>query len=533
MFNNRKKISFVMAGILTFVALFGSVSLNAIDVEAANDDRAVFSILGDSLSAYYGLAPYNPYYGPEGSGCEYIMPLSDMWFSKYANENGLKIGKVNGIGMSRVTTPDYDGSSFNSSTRIDSLDDNGVPDVIAVLGGLNDLSIGICDVPTFSERYRDLVNKLHNKYPGAMLILIAPFHLQNGIDGYDNTLIDGYGEAIRQVAVSRGDLFVDLKTINFQQSDFDKYNSIHLNETGQRKVVDKLNGVVNRDIITSISSEVTYDSYMFSVKAFGKNYENYRYRITIVNDDTGVETPFEWQDGNSFKWTNINGDCHYSIKAELDSDNDGTADAVYDYVLGKPSLKKEDAGVWIYKHEYNNIIAGLVTSVDNVNNFDYQWLGYDCSQGKWFVISDWAQGNQWLSWNPGKTGDFLLYGRIKPHNSNIIIGDSCVGFHHKQFINNICQVPYSGQGGGYLIGFSTFDNPNNSYRYEMLVLDCSLLAAGYPYPWIHSTGKINAGGGNTAWTIWQPQHGYYWTLFRVYDESGNVLDQECYGFANV
>ena len=41
MFKKRKKISFVMAGILMFVALFGSVSLNAIDVEASNDDRAV------------------------------------------------------------------------------------------------------------------------------------------------------------------------------------------------------------------------------------------------------------------------------------------------------------------------------------------------------------------------------------------------------------------------------------------------------------------------------------------------------------
>ena len=101
----------------------------------------------------------------------------------------------------------------------------------------------------------------------------------------------------------------------------------------------------------------------------------------------------------------------------------------------------------------------------------------------------------------------------------------------KQYIKAKCQMPYQGKGGGWLIGFETYDNPNNSYQYEMLILDCNLYVQGLP-AWTYTTGKCGS-TGNALWTIWQPQYGYYWTLFRVYDKNGNLLDEECYGFANV
>lgn len=99
------------------------------------------------------------------------------------------------------------------------------------------------------------------------------------------------------------------------------------------------------------------------------------------------------------------------------------------------------------------------------------------------------------------------------------------------YIKGECQMPYTGEGGGYLIGVETYDNPNQSYQYEMLILDCTLLAQGLP-AWTYTTGKCGVAEGNALWTIWQPQYGYYWTLFRVYDASGNMLDEVCYGFVN-
>ena len=97
-------------------------------------------------------------------------------------------------------------------------------------------------------------------------------------------------------------------------------------------------------------------------------------------------------------------------------------------------------------------------------------------------------------------------------------------------IKGICQMPYPG-GDGYLIGIETFENPNNQYRYEMLILDCSLLRDGKD-AWIYTTNKCGAYNSNCLWTIWQPEYGYFWTLFRVYDIKGNLVDEKCYGFAN-
>ena len=93
-------------------------------------------------------------------------------------------------------------------------------------------------------------------------------------------------------------------------------------------------------------------------------------------------------------------------------------------------------------------------------------------------------------------------------------------------------MPYDGPGGGYLIGVESYDNPEQEYRYEMLILDCTLLAEGKD-AWIYSTGQCALGTGSALWTVWQPEYGYYWTLFRIFDGQGNLLDEECYGFQNI
>lgn len=106
--------------------------------------------------------------------------------------------------------------------------------------------------------------------------------------------------------------------------------------------------------------------------------------------------------------------------------------------------------------------------------------------------------------------------------------DSCWFKVTEPVIKGICQMPYTGEGGGYLIGIETYKNEN--YTYEMLILDCSLLREGKD-AWIYTTGQCYA-PGNCLWTVWQPQYGYYWTLFRVYDSTGNLLEEQCYGFVN-
>ena len=62
-------------------------------------------------------------------------------------------------------------------------------------------------------------------------------------------------------------------------------------------------------------------------------------------------------------------------------------------------------------------------------------------------------------------------------------------------------------------------------------MDLTIFASGNPNCWVHAV-RGGVAEGNALWTLWEPQYGYYLTLFRVYDGDGNMLDQCVYGFAN-
>ena len=133
------------------------------------------------------------------------------------------------------------------------------------------------------------------------------------------------------------------------------------------------------------------------------------------------------------------------------------------------------------------------------------------------------RGNEIIS-NNSVTRDFYDYYKIDKGDINLVTGEVKTDTTH-DIIKGICQMP-NPNGEGFLLGIETFDNPNKSYRYEILIYDCSKQA------WISSTGKCFS-NSNCLWWNWKPEYGYYWTLFRVYDVNDNVIDEECYGFQNI
>lgn len=205
----------------------------------------------------------------------------------------------------------------------------------------------------------------------------------------------------------------------------------------------------------------------------------------------------------------------------------GAADAkgIADYFgLGKWSI----SGIYLQNHSCKNFTCGIVTDNKSNQSIDYRWLVYDINNNSWQVVSDWTTNNPWLMWDPGKTGKYLIQGEARLTNNPSDVKTSCIGSEHNEYISGICQMPY--QGGGFLLGETTEEvNPN--LRYEIQILDCSKLSAGDPFPWIASTGRLQSNG--SLWYVWKPQFGYYWTLFRIYDASGNLLDEKCFGFQNI
>ncbi|MCM1172628.1 MAG: glycoside hydrolase family 9 protein [Clostridium sp.] len=186
-------------------------------------------------------------------------------------------------------------------------------------------------------------------------------------------------------------------------------------------------------------------------------------------------------------------------------------------------------GIYVAENSPTRILAGMTTKYTDKSGLEYRWVACKQEDEKWFEVSGWIQGNEWLDWSPDTYGNIILVCQVRKVGDETSTVESGVGIQH-HIIKGICQMPYTGEGGGYLIGVETYNNPNQSFRYELLILDCTLLAEGKD-AWIWSTGQHTVPEA-AFWAVWQPKYGYYWTLFRIYDEKGNLIDEECYGFVN-
>ena len=203
-------------------------------------------------------------------------------------------------------------------------------------------------------------------------------------------------------------------------------------------------------------------------------------------------------------------------------------------IKAKPSDGTVTSGGIYCASNYPSIQAGVNITKSNENDVvEYRWVACDKNDPEhWFEVSPWTKNNNWMDWTPEKSGEYVIvcYSRVVGNEEESEI-QTAFGTDFRKGIKGICQMPYSGEGGGYLIGIESFTNPNNSYQYEMLILDCNLLLQNKD-PWVYTTGKCGS-LENCLWTVWQPKYGYYWTLFRLYDADGNMIDELCYGFENV
>ena len=284
--------------------------------------------------------------------------------------------------------------------------------------------------------------------------------------------------------------------------------------------------------------------------------------IKIILNDNDECKEFKYdENGNCIKIKkgelieeyNTNGDFiknNYGIKYDYDYeyDTDGDLIKVTEYTvldIGGSSVKLlhntyeyeyigalSTSGIYCSRN-YPSIQAGInIQKANPDTNVEYRWVACNIKDPEgWFEISPWTGDSNWMDWTPQESGGyvFVCYARIEGKPKTEI--QCAFGTEYHKYIKGICQMPYSGEGGGYLIGIESYDNPNNSYQYEMQILDCNLYMQGKD-AWVYTTGRCGA-EDNCLWTVWQPVYGYYWTLFRVYDSNGKLLDEACYGFENV
>ena len=226
-------------------------------------------------------------------------------------------------------------------------------------------------------------------------------------------------------------------------------------------------------------------------------------------------------------------DCSYNYLKSVDTSNNYNLQSfVFEpQKSGSSDKTVTSEGIYIAESSEKQIVAGMVAKAPDSSAVEYSW--YACKDGgSWIMVQDWTASNEWLTWTPEEYGDYVLVCKARIGKDDSTIVQSVVPVSYHPSIKGNCQMPYTGEGGGYLIGLESYGNPNQSYQYEMLILDCTLLAQGKP-AWVYTTNKCTVSEGNAFWTVWQPQYGYYWTLFRVYDADGTLLDEMCFGFENI
>ncbi|MCM1172631.1 MAG: CAP domain-containing protein [Clostridium sp.] len=205
-----------------------------------------------------------------------------------------------------------------------------------------------------------------------------------------------------------------------------------------------------------------------------------------------------------------------------------TIDVVVD--AANYELKANDIIVMESDPRYGFIMF-LQTNAVDTESMEYSWYASNNNGETWMTLSDWEKGADGIIAIPSQYGDYVIVGKARKAGDNSTVVQYATTYGYHPAIKGICQMPYTGEGGGYLIGIESYDNPNHAYRYEMLILDCTLLAQGKD-AWIYTTGQCYA-PDTCLWTIWQPLYGYYWTLFRIYDENGKLIDEQCFGFENI
>lgn len=175
--------------------------------------------------------------------------------------------------------------------------------------------------------------------------------------------------------------------------------------------------------------------------------------------------------------------------------------------------------------------AYMETNAPSGANIEYSWYVSADNGASWSLICDWDEEAYGIIAAPHKFGEYLIVAKARKAGDDSTTVSAAFAYSYHPAIKGICQMPYTGAGGGYLIGIESYENPGNAYTYEMLILDCTLYAQGLP-AWTYTTGRCGT-PDTCLWTIWQPQYGYYWTLFRIYDGNGNLIDEQCYGFQNI
>ena len=159
------------------------------------------SILGDSISTFYSsTSTINSYYGQEG---RYYYPIysstvktvEKTWWYQLINNNKMAWGINNSWSGSAAYGSGE--SAGQSDARINTIDDNGMPDIVIIFLGTNDCASGF-SVSNYSNAIKTMITKIR-KLGNPQIFLTTLGYSDYDSNNYKvNRIL--YNEALRKIA---------------------------------------------------------------------------------------------------------------------------------------------------------------------------------------------------------------------------------------------------------------------------------------------------------------------------------------------
>lgn len=189
------------------------------------------SVVGDSYSAYTGSPGCQGSYYP---GKTSVQDVSNMWWSKVISEFGGTLEKNRSQSGSDIAVTWGFAQSFLYRAKDGQL---GNPDIILVLGGLNDFWLHDNYRNSFKSGVEKFFNCLDDEYSSAEKIIILN-KIHQHID-YAWGLSPFHRKVLRDAAKARSYKIVDLEGwLGLENGDFDAKIEQHPTAQGQKKIAD-------------------------------------------------------------------------------------------------------------------------------------------------------------------------------------------------------------------------------------------------------------------------------------------------------
>lgn len=207
------------------------------------------SIIGDSISTYYGFVPdgYKVYYNEEMALENQLTSVDDTWWRIVCKHLGAEICVNNSYSGSRVSGNGFPCAS--SDERTSSLHTEcATPDLILLYIGANDFGrgIGIKENPffykeaIFYDAYKEMLQKIISNYPNSKIVcatLMKSSVKDNPRWEYPRSKtgisLEEYNEAIREIANNLGVLVADLEALN---TPYETLDTLHPTKEGHRTI---------------------------------------------------------------------------------------------------------------------------------------------------------------------------------------------------------------------------------------------------------------------------------------------------------